>query len=403
MERRRALIIGGSLAGLFAANLLRAAGWHVAVFERSSSDLKGRGAGLGIRPALFAVMRQLGIRTDHTLCAEVNSRICVDLKGDTVCEVGLPDASTAWDSLYSKLKDALGPENYHPGKPLARFVQDGRGVTAMFADGTSAAGEILVAADGIRSTVRGQLLPELEPTYAGYVAWRGIVEEQQIPLDLRTSLFSRMVFFFPPNELAFSVPIPPAEAGGAGTRRCMYVWFRPAAFETTLRKLCTDAAGRLYRHSIPPSSIRAEVLADLKYTAMRTLPPHLASLVARAEQPILSPILDLESPKMAFDRVALLGDAAFVARPHVGTGVTKAALDAQALADALTSARGDLKLALTRYDADRGKFGGWLVARGRYLGSILESHGDWMKNDKCTAVERYLREYGSAAAVPDNL
>jgi 2-polyprenyl-6-methoxyphenol hydroxylase-like FAD-dependent oxidoreductase len=54
-------------------------------------------------------------------------------------------------------------------------------------------------------------------------------------------------------------------------------------------------------------------------------------LVPQADQPILSPIFDLESPQIIFDRVVLVGDAAFVARPHVGIGVTKAALDAEGL------------------------------------------------------------------------
>ena len=53
------------------------------------------------------------------------------------------------------------------------------------------------------------------------------------------------------------------------------------------------------------------------------------------DEPILQPIYDLESPRMAFGRVAILGDAAFVARPHVAAGVSKAADDAAALAAAL--------------------------------------------------------------------
>ncbi|WP_368735033.1 FAD-dependent monooxygenase, partial [Serratia marcescens] len=65
------------------------------------------------------------------------------------------------------------------------------------------------------------------------------------------------------------------------------------------------------------------------------------------------PIYDLESPRLAFGRVVLLGDAAFVARPHVGAGVTKAALDAACLADAIAAADGMLEPALARYDIER--------------------------------------------------
>ena len=61
---RHALFIGGSLGGLFAAHLLRAAGWQADVFERSAEDLAGRGAGLGTHEALIQVLRRIGIDTD---------------------------------------------------------------------------------------------------------------------------------------------------------------------------------------------------------------------------------------------------------------------------------------------------------------------------------------------------
>src|SRR6202012_2440785 len=90
-------------------------------------------------------------------------------------------------------------------------------------------------------------------------------------------------------------------------------------------------------------------------------------------QPVIQAIYDLEWPQLVFGRIVLLGDAAFVARPHVGTGVTKAALDAQCLADVLRNAGQNLNDALSQYDVKRRQFGGWLVARGRYLGAYLSA------------------------------
>jgi 2-polyprenyl-6-methoxyphenol hydroxylase-like FAD-dependent oxidoreductase len=97
-----------------------------------------------------------------------------------------------------------------------------------------------------------------------------------------------------------------------------------------------------------------------------------------------------------FGRVALVGDAAFVARPHVGTGVTKAALDAQTLTDAIAAAEGDLPTALAAYESVRQPAGAQLVARGRYLGSYVDRHE--------RPVERLLREYGAGdvAVLPPN-
>ena len=90
--------------------------------------------------------------------------------------------------------------------------------------------------------------------------------------------------------------------------------------------------------------------------------------------PFLQPIYDLESSTMIQGRVVLLGDAAHVARPHVGAGVVKAGFDAQALAAAL-AAQPDLDAALRQYDAERTPAGRRMVARGRYLGAYLQ--GGW--------------------------
>ena len=88
-------------------------------------------------------------------------------------------------------------------------------------------------------------------------------------------------------------------------------------------------------------------------------------------QPFFQPIFDLESPQIVFGRVALLGDAAFVARPHVGAGVTKAGLDAVSLADATVGQ--DVAAALLQYQREQQPFGRGLVALGRQEGAYLSA------------------------------
>ena len=72
-------------------------------------------------------------------------------------------------------------------------------------------------------------------------------------------------------------------------------------------------------------------------------------------------------------RTVILGDAAFVARPHVGMGVTKAALDAAALADALRVHPTDLRAALAKFESSRRPFGAAVVRRARQLGAYMQA------------------------------
>ena len=89
-------------------------------------------------------------------------------------------------------------------------------------------------------------------------------------------------------------------------------------------------------------------------------------------QPFLQPIYDLEMPRMAFGRVAVLGDAAFVARPHVGAGVAKAAGDALALAQALED-HADTEAALRQFESLRIPFGEKIIERARRLGAYVQA------------------------------
>jgi 2-polyprenyl-6-methoxyphenol hydroxylase-like FAD-dependent oxidoreductase len=397
MERPRALVIGGSVGGLFVAGLLRTIGWQVAVFERARGDLAGRGAGLGIHAELFAVMRRIGIRIDESIGVEVRSRVALDRSGNILCDVPVRGIVSAWDRIYRAVRNALPAQCLRAGMQLERFEQNARLVTAVFADGSRAEGDLLIGADGIRSTVRRLLMPEVEPRYAGYVNWRGMVEEADAPAGLHDLIFHHTAFCFPEGEMAFSVPTAPEGDRPRHGRRCQFVWCRPVDYEIALPQLCTDASGRRHGISIPPPLIRPELIRDLKERAEARLAPQLAMLVARAAQPLLHPIFDLESPRLVSGRVALLGDAAFVARPHVGMGVTKAALDAQALADALVASGGDIAAALARYDCERRQFGARVVARGRHLGAYVDEQH--RPRDRLRTI---LREWGAAGVIDGN-
>ena len=370
----RALVIGGSVGGLFAAHMLRSIGWDVVVFERSGDILARRGAGIGASGALFAVMRRIGVPFDASNGIALTSRIWLESSGNIAAEVPTSGFAIAWAHLYQALKDALPVECSCFNRTLVRVEEREEGVTAIFVDGSSASGSLLIAADGIDSTVRQQLLPEIVPHYAGYVCWRGIVEEADTPLSVQLRLFDRVTFCFPAGELFLGIPNPGVNHNILpGRRRYYFVWYRPVDYQNTLQDLCTDATGKRHGVAIPPPLIRHEFIRELKGTAETRLAPEMAAIVARTEQPLLQAVFDLESPQLVFGRVVILGDAAFVARPHVVAGTTKAALDAQCLADSLTATGNDVETALAHYDIERRQFGRSLVARARHLGAHLEA------------------------------
>jgi len=399
---KRAIVIGGSLGGLFAANALRGIGWDVTVFERVEDDLASRGAGIGVHDDLLPLLARLGLPVDESIGVKGDTRVCLDRSGRITHQVIRPQLQSSWARVYRLLKDAFPAANYHFGMNLERIEQDASGVTAIFADGSRARGELLIGADGIRSTVRDRILPEARPLYGGYVAWRGLVDEWAVPPELHAQLFSTYTVCLPEGEMMLAYPVPGRDNDTRpGRRGYNHIWYRPTDFRETLPRLCTDAAGHCHGISIPPPLIRPEVVAEIKAAARALLAPQIARIVELTEQVFFQAIFDLESPRMALGRVALLGDAAFVARPHVGMGVTKAALDAECLAREIRAANGDLDSALARYDRERRRFGTRLVARARRLGAYIEAQlkpaASRTRRERMPPPEYLMREIGSMA------
>ena len=258
MDQPRALVIGGSLGGLFAANLLRTIGWNVTVFERTKGDLAGRGAGLGTRPELFGILRRIGIDLgEFDRSRGAFARGFPPQRRDDVRGAGALG--------HHRLGSHLSCARACPAiaivslRNAARSLRTGpaRKVAAVFEDGSRAEADLLIGADGIHSTVRRQLMPEVTPRYAGYVSWRGVAEEGDGPASFHPMVFHHMTFCFPEGELALSIPIPaPDAASGRPRRRCHFSWFRPVDDETALRRMCTDADGCCHGDSIPPPLIR---------------------------------------------------------------------------------------------------------------------------------------------------
>ena len=363
------------MGGLFAALLLRRAGWDVAVYERNGMELAGRGAGIVTHPELFDVLERAGVDIDARIGVRVPGRRVLDRTGNIVGELPLDQILTSWGHLYGLLRAALPPADYHHGKNLVRAEETADAVTAHFDDGSSVSGDLLIGADGLFSAVRAQFDPHVQPAYVGYVAWRGLVEEADLSPQTRAAIGDHFAFCLPPGEQMLGYPVAGAnEALEPGRRRFNFVWYRPAEEGGRLDELLTDVDGVRHELSIPPVKIRPTVLDAMRRDADRLLAPPFAEVVRRTAQPFIQAILDLEAPRMRLgERTVILGDAAFVARPHVGMGVTKAAGDAAALVDAIERDPRDLGAALRRFEAARLPFGAAVIRRARQLGAYMQA------------------------------
>jgi 2-polyprenyl-6-methoxyphenol hydroxylase-like FAD-dependent oxidoreductase len=376
------------MSGLLAAALLRRIGWDVDVFERSSVELVGRGAGITTHPELLDVLELCGAET-RDLGVEVERRIAIDERGRVIAERALRQIVTSWDRLQHLLRAREPDGRYHLGHTFAGADQDGRGVAIRFVGGRTERADLVVAGDGFRSSVRAQVAPEAQPVYAGYLVWRGAPDEASLSAATRATIFPHFTFFLPPRQQVIGYPI----AGlnnemRPGHRRYNFIWYRVVG-EDQLRDMCTDAEGRHHEFSIAPPLIRNDVIAEMRATAEQTMAPPFLDTLRRIERPFFTPIYDLVAPRMVFGRIVLIGDAASVARPHMGYGVSKAAEDARVLAEALVAHGDDLDAALAQFETVRQPIGERVVEHGRKLGTHL---GVDLKTDDDRAMWKALQD-----------
>ncbi len=366
---RRAVIIGGSMSGLFAAAFLRRIGWDVDVYERSRVELVGRGAGITGHPELFEALEASGAGTE-TLGVEVEKRIAIDRNGCVTDERPLRQILTSWDRLQRLLRATIDPGHYHLGRTFERLDQDERGVRVQFADGSVEHADILIGGDGIRSSVRGQMAPEVQPIYAGYYIWRGAPNEADLSDRTLREIYPYFTFYLPPRQEVITYPIAGFDDDlTPGRRRFNFIWYR-VADAARLREMNVDENGVQHDYSVPPPLIRKDLIAEMHTDARDIMPPALLDALLAIEQPFITPIYDFTAPAIVFGRVAMVGDAAANARPHMGFGMAKAATDAQALAKHL-AAYDEIDDALEAYNAERQPIGNTIVMHGRKLGTHM--------------------------------
>ncbi len=365
----RIAIAGGSMAGLFAATLLQRLGHEVLVFERSAVGLQGRGAGLIAQQEVFDLLHVIGRDDVADGGVVAGERITLDRGGAVVRRDAQPQVQISWDHLYLAARTQLDADQYLMGLAVVAAGQDADSAWLVLSNGTRIEADLVIGADGVGSAVRRAMIgADPGPDYAGYVAWRALVPERCLPAPAAHVLSDHFAFYHMPGgqALGYTVAGPRGELE-KGQRRFNAVWYRRT---DDLASTLTDPCGRVHRYSLPPGAVSTAAAAKLRQDADTLLPLPFAQVFAVERTPFVQAIFDMEARRMVHGRMALIGDAAFVARPHTAMGVAKAAGDAMALAAAIWE--GWTPASRATFETERLAAGRAVVEYGKRLGASLQ-------------------------------
>ena len=366
------LVIGAGIGGLATAQALLRLGHQVRVYE-AAAELREIGAGVVLganamraldEMGLHAAVRPVGTALTTVRLLTEHGRVLnrADTAGFTE-RLGYDNLAVHRADLQRTLLQALPPGVVQLGHRLARFEQTATHVTAFFENGAQATAEALVAADGIRSRVRRQLLPASQPRYAGYTCWRAVV---------------------------------PAAIPGLPTTGSSETWGRAGRFG-----LVPVADGRLYwfaciNSPMPNDPVfKAYKVADLQRHFAGFHAPIPQVLAGTADADLLwGDLYDLAPlANLAFGRVLLLGDAGHATTPNLGQGAGMAVEDAAVLARCLRRAPADVPAAFRAFDQQRRARTRRIVEQSRLLGQLAHFTPPWLaplRNAALAAVPDWL-------------
>jgi 2,6-dihydroxypyridine 3-monooxygenase len=378
----RAVVVGGSIGGLTSALLLRKLGFEVEVFERTPEELDHRGGGIVLQPITMKWFQGHSGRPIEDLSTRSSRLRYLSPANEVVHDEPVEWRYTSWGSVYRALLADFGRDQYHLGEHCAGFSQDDDQVELRFVSGRVEKADLVVFADGVSSTARRRLFPDLQRDYSGYVGWRGTLREDQVSRETYDLLDDGLNYGVIENSHIVMYQIPGWDGELArGGRLLNYVWYRNVADGAALQELTTNTLGFEAPVSVHPGGVQQRYVDEVRESAEKYLPPAMAEVVIGTEQPYVQVVFDTRIPGMVDGRVAIIGDAAFAARPHAAAGTAKAADDAWNLYEHLSSTDGDIPAALKAWEPGQLELGNQLIDRVSAMGRRSQFDNTWRADD----------------------
>lgn len=321
------IVVGASLAGLTFALACAKHGVPVRVLERAERRVHG-GDNLSVNLASIAAAVGCDPRSAPQL---------------PVVRAYRDRHLTAWPALYDWLRDRAGEA---PGITLMEnmtvsAVESGHDkATVVLADGSTLSADAVIGADGYRSTVRRAIAPELpHARYAGYIVWRGLIEEKMLPSPVDWPSNGGLWIEFSQGYRLVAAVLPGRDGSlDPGQRQVTFAWF-DAGREALLRRThCLTEDGYVVG-TLGADAIGDDVRDELARLAPRVWPdPWVDAVTAgvRAAGTMRgAPIAEYRPDRLASGPLAIIGDAAHVLSPMTGSGYATGVEDAAYLAGLL--------------------------------------------------------------------
>lgn len=359
------VIVGGSLGGLCTALALKShpQGHRITILERNATPLlHDQGAGIVAGGDTLAFFQRYD-RCGRQFAVSSQRRQYLNKDGEIIYTKDMVQNMTSWDLVYHMLranvdgieseycnvpdkKGVDGEAKHLHGHKVTGVKEDGSKVQVSYqtaeGQGGTFAADLVIAADGPSSTIRSIFEPTLQRTYAGYVALRGTIREDEVtPATLEA--FSERFTFFHTKGIQILAYLIPGEKGSLepGQRLINFVYYTNFPSKSLdepspeLAELLTDIDGVRHRITMPPGRTDPKAWEKQREIAKDKLPPQFAEIVRATNKPFVQAITDVVSSENEFlgGKVILIGDALAGFRPHTVASTSQAAFDAMILAD----------------------------------------------------------------------